>query len=584
MTPPADTDLYRRGMKTALAAWEEYASGTADAEVRRSPGVAAAIFPSRPERDVYNNAILERDLPGPDRADAVAAMETAYDARGVTRFAAWVHETDEPLRSDLERRGYTVDETTRAMGMALTDILVPRPALDLGSAGWDDFVRIFGLPEGLLGGADHSAFHLLVRPVRRTNASPPRRLSTTKATAASTTSRRFEHARRRGLGTALTAVQLHDAAARGCRTASVQSTEMAERVYAAVGFRDLGLIFEYVPQNPRHPRSTREPGFLHSYLRRRHRRRPERALGTAPRLQRRVDRLPRCPRPVVSDCAMRKERWSRASTASPGVATPTSRCSGSRSRCAARDSAGRCSKRRRRRPGSAAAAPSSFRRTSSRHQVSTRTSATTRSGRPRTPPLSTGSSTSRSVSLQPGSSQLVVAAVEGIRDARPDEASALEALQRRSSDVWEEYRAQLAAHPDAIAPPHHAIAEGRVRVAADEQAPSRLLAGTADRGRQMRARRPLRRARPDATGRRSTARRRPCDARRRCGRKPCRRDRKPQRPGLLRAGWLRDHRSRIDSFRRCSADEPRTEVVEPSTSGRPLRASARTPRRRPRVG
>jgi len=54
-----------------------------------------------------------------------------------------------------------------------------------------------------------------------------------------------------------------------------------------------------------------------------------------------------------------------------------------------------------------------------------------------------------------------------IRDARADEAFALEALQRRASDVWEEYRAQLAAHPDAITPPHQAIAAGRVRVAVD---------------------------------------------------------------------------------------------------------------------
>lgn len=54
-----------------------------------------------------------------------------------------------------------------------------------------------------------------------------------------------------------------------------------------------------------------------------------------------------------------------------------------------------------------------------------------------------------------------------IRDALPNEAAALEALQRRSSDVWAEYRAQLAANPDAIEPPHRAIAEGRVRVAVD---------------------------------------------------------------------------------------------------------------------
>jgi predicted GNAT family acetyltransferase len=56
-----------------------------------------------------------------------------------------------------------------------------------------------------------------------------------------------EHARRRGLGTAVTALLAHDAAARGRRTASLQSTPMAEGVYRAVGFRDLGRILEYVP-------------------------------------------------------------------------------------------------------------------------------------------------------------------------------------------------------------------------------------------------------------------------------------------------------------------------------------------------
>jgi GNAT superfamily N-acetyltransferase len=60
-----------------------------------------------------------------------------------------------------------------------------------------------------------------------------------------------------------------------------------------------------------------------------------------------------------------------------------------------------------------------------------------------------------------------------IRDARSDEAFALESLQRRASDVWDEYREALAANPDAIAPPHEAIAEGRVRVAVDHS--GRLL-------------------------------------------------------------------------------------------------------------
>jgi ribosomal protein S18 acetylase RimI-like enzyme len=54
-------------------------------------------------------------------------------------------------------------------------------------------------------------------------------------------------ARRRGLGAALTEHLLHAARRRGCTTASLQSTAVAERVYRAVGFRDLGRILEYVP-------------------------------------------------------------------------------------------------------------------------------------------------------------------------------------------------------------------------------------------------------------------------------------------------------------------------------------------------
>jgi ribosomal protein S18 acetylase RimI-like enzyme len=57
--------------------------------------------------------------------------------------------------------------------------------------------------------------------------------------------------------------------------------------------------------------------------------------------------------------------------------------------------------------------------------------------------------------------------VDVIRGGRPEDESALEALQRRSSDVWEEYLAPLAANPDAIEPQRQAIAAGRVRVAVD---------------------------------------------------------------------------------------------------------------------
>jgi hypothetical protein len=107
-----DADLYLRGTETLLASWEEYARGATGAAVQRFPGVATAVSPNEPERAVYNNAPLERDLAAAERAHALDAMEAAYAAAGVTRFAAWVHESDQAMRTDLERRGYTLDGST----------------------------------------------------------------------------------------------------------------------------------------------------------------------------------------------------------------------------------------------------------------------------------------------------------------------------------------------------------------------------------------------------------------------------------------------------------------------------------------
>ena len=173
-------------------------------------------------------------------------MAEAYRAAEVSRFAAWVHETDEAMRADLEQRGYTLDETTRAMGLEADGVLLRRPNVELAPPDWSESLQIMGLRPDFLAGADHAAYHLLI------GCHDGKSVSTAMA---------FDHAgdcgiynvttlaqaRRRGLGTALTALHVHAAFARGCATASLQSTEMAEGVYRAVGFRDLGRILEYVP-------------------------------------------------------------------------------------------------------------------------------------------------------------------------------------------------------------------------------------------------------------------------------------------------------------------------------------------------
>jgi GNAT superfamily N-acetyltransferase len=52
-----------------------------------------------------------------------------------------------------------------------------------------------------------------------------------------------------------------------------------------------------------------------------------------------------------------------------------------------------------------------------------------------------------------------------IRTARIDEQAALEAMQRRASLVWDDHRADLEAHPDAIELPPEQLAGGHVFIA-----------------------------------------------------------------------------------------------------------------------
>jgi ribosomal protein S18 acetylase RimI-like enzyme len=249
MLNPDDATLWHRATTTLLASWEAYARGTAGAAVVRHPGVAVAVFPEGPEREVYNNAVLGLGLGGGARARALDAMETTYRRAGVGRFAAWTQEHDAPMREALEGRGYAVSETTRAMSAVLAE-LGPLPtviALErLGWRGYLTYLEALGLPAGLLAGVGEEAFDVVA--ARRDG----RVVATGLAYVADGDCGIFNistlpEARRQGLGTAVTAGLLHTARERGCSTASLQATPMAERLYARLGFRDLGCIVEYAP-------------------------------------------------------------------------------------------------------------------------------------------------------------------------------------------------------------------------------------------------------------------------------------------------------------------------------------------------
>ena len=158
--------LYRPAAPPRLSSrqWAEHARGSLAAALHHLPGGTAAVFTRKPESDVYNNALLAPGLHEAARVAAVDAMEGAYAEAGVGSFAAWVLEDDPDMRQVLECRGYTLDTSTLAIGMALADpARPPLPSgVELGPATWAEYLEFDGLPSRFLQAADHASLHGLV--------------------------------------------------------------------------------------------------------------------------------------------------------------------------------------------------------------------------------------------------------------------------------------------------------------------------------------------------------------------------------------------------------------------------------------
>jgi GNAT superfamily N-acetyltransferase len=237
-------ELFDRSLATLVESWVYLAAGSPGAEVSRVEGAAVGAFVHAPDRDFLNNAVLGRRPV--DLEATVEAIEEVYSRRGIRRFAIWVHESEVDTAAALSARGYRLDTSTRTMAMpidALAD--VDRSTLDVREADPAVFWAVDDTA-GLVPGLDPSRAYFYVARLDGED------VATLMA---------FDHAgdcgvfmvgtveaaRRRGIATALSAHAVVAARERGCLTASLQATAMAERAYARVGFRDLGLWEEYVP-------------------------------------------------------------------------------------------------------------------------------------------------------------------------------------------------------------------------------------------------------------------------------------------------------------------------------------------------
>jgi GNAT superfamily N-acetyltransferase len=239
-----DEALYGRGISTAVECWSRFARSVDGAAVHRRRHVDVAVFSQGPEKAIYNNAVLARGMGAAERDEAVGAMEDIYATAGVAGYAAWVHEGEIDTREELARRGYRVATSTRAMGMQRQGFRDFPSALEIAAAGWPEHKRIIDVDPTLLGAADLGAFEVLVASEAGESVATGMSFDF-EGDCGIYNVTTVESARRRGIGAALTAKLVRDAWRRGCETATLQATPVAERVYASVGFRDLGRIVEY---------------------------------------------------------------------------------------------------------------------------------------------------------------------------------------------------------------------------------------------------------------------------------------------------------------------------------------------------
>jgi ribosomal protein S18 acetylase RimI-like enzyme len=254
--------LYARMEANLIESWARYATGSPGGFVQRFAAASVAVFPEEPERAVYNNAVLVRGLDVRAAMDALARLEALYADASVDRYAVWAHDREAATLDALERRGYRFDTSTRAMAMTLDGLRPASTDAEIRPVSWREYVdrlERFEMPAGLLRNAEPDDFHVSVADVDGETVAAAVAFDYAGDCGIYNVTT-LPHARRRGLATALAARQLREARERGCTTASLQATQMAEGIYRAVGFKDLGRFVEYVraPGSPRHaPPSAR---------------------------------------------------------------------------------------------------------------------------------------------------------------------------------------------------------------------------------------------------------------------------------------------------------------------------------------
>jgi len=242
-----ERELRDRQSESQRGFYRAVASGSHGARLLELDGVQATIVPVREWFSIFNS-VLFREPAELECAHPTLAAE--YEAAGVKAWTGGVPPDDRRAVSILESRGHLLDSTPMLFAAHIDALdLEPRVELELDPGPtWEVVGRINDHAHGVLEPWSMTA-------VFETMDDPASRLHVARqdgVPVAGLIAREHEcdcyfwfvatvpEAQGSGVASELMRRALRDARERGCTTTSLESTKVAERMYAQLGYQPLG--------------------------------------------------------------------------------------------------------------------------------------------------------------------------------------------------------------------------------------------------------------------------------------------------------------------------------------------------------
>jgi GNAT superfamily N-acetyltransferase len=257
MTAPQDATawlkLIREGMPPFWRSIAERSGGS----VWEDGDVLAAVFPTVPERSVFNSVFYED---GGRLLGSLDRIADAYEQAGVRAWTVWVPEAEEPVTGALAEAGHLLDAEPRAMAMEISELRAPDPDGSIELREEPDMAEVarlneiaYGWAPGEFGAVGRSAgpdtFAYFASIDGET-------VGTTVAwdygdDAQIAWVATLPEARGRGIAGQLTARAVAEAGRRGRRTTTLVATKLGRPVYDKLGYRDFGAIQMWERRRPK---------------------------------------------------------------------------------------------------------------------------------------------------------------------------------------------------------------------------------------------------------------------------------------------------------------------------------------------